>query len=73
MGNEDKDKWKSYRKKSVVIQAFQTRKKMPISAIGGTVWAEPGDFVIRGIKGELYPCRGDIFEETYEEVKNDGS
>ena len=30
-----------------------------------------GDFIIQGVKGELYPCKPDIFEETYEEVSND--
>lgn len=29
----------------------------------------PGDFIIKGIKGEYYPCKPDIFEATYEEVK----
>ena len=27
-----------------------------------------GDWIIRGIKGELYPCKPDIFEATYEHV-----
>lgn len=31
--------------------------------------AEPGDYIIRGVKGELYFCKPDIFEMTYEEVK----
>lgn len=39
----------------------------------GDVWdvivAGPGDYVIRGVKGEYYPCRGDIFEQTYEPVE----
>lgn len=26
----------------------------------------PGDFIIRGVKGELYPCKPDIFAETYD-------
>ena len=30
--------------------------------------ADQGDFIIRGVKGELYPCKPDIFEMTYEEV-----
>ncbi len=30
----------------------------------------PGDFIIKGIKGEFYPCKPDIFEETYEEVED---
>ena len=28
----------------------------------------PGDWIIKGIKGELYPCKPDIFERTYEKV-----
>lgn len=29
----------------------------------------PGDFIITGVQGEHYPCKPDIFEQTYEEVK----
>jgi len=29
----------------------------------------PGDWIITGVKGEYYPCKPDIFEETYEKVK----
>jgi len=32
----------------------------------GTMTAQPGDWIIRGIKGEYYPCKPDIFEATYE-------
>jgi len=32
----------------------------------GTLHAEIGDVVIQGVKGEIYPCRADIFEATYE-------
>ncbi len=39
-----------------------------ISTLEGTMRAEPGDFVIQGVKGELYPCRRDIFFETYDRV-----
>jgi len=31
----------------------------------------PGDFIIRGVQDELYPCKPDIFHQTYEEVTND--
>ncbi len=31
----------------------------------------PGDWIIRGVQGELYPCKPDIFEQTYEAVTND--
>ena len=32
--------------------------------------ASPGDWIIQGVKGELYPCKPDIFEATYEPVEN---
>lgn len=33
--------------------------------------ATEGDYIIRGVQGEFYPCKPEIFELTYEEVKND--
>jgi hypothetical protein len=30
--------------------------------------AIPGDFIIKGVNGEFYPCKPDIFKKTYEEV-----
>jgi hypothetical protein len=30
----------------------------------------PGDYVIRGVKGEFYPCKPDIFDATYDEVSS---
>lgn len=35
----------------------------------GRLYAYQGDWIIRGIKGELYPCKPDIFEATYERVE----
>lgn len=32
----------------------------------GTMKASPGDYIIQGVQGELYPCKPDIFEATYE-------
>lgn len=45
--------------------------KLCISTLEGTMVADEGDYIIKGIKGELYPCKPDIFEATYEEVEND--
>ena len=39
-----------------------------IYTLEGVMIANPGDYIIEGVKGELYPCKPDIFEETYEEV-----
>lgn len=35
----------------------------------GEMVASDGDWIIRGIKGEFYPCKPDIFEATYERVE----
>lgn len=37
-----------------------------IKTLEGTHHVSVGDYIIRGVKGELYPCKPDIFEETYE-------
>ena len=39
---------------------------MLIATLEGTMIATPGDWIIRGVKGELYPCKPDIFAATYE-------
>lgn len=46
-----------------------------IDTLEGSMRANPGDWIIKGVEGEFYPCRGDIFEQTYEKVETapDGS
>lgn len=39
-----------------------------IHTLEGTMRAEPGDFIIKGVAGDFYPCKPDIFEATYEEL-----
>lgn len=39
-----------------------------IPTLEGQHIATEGDYIIRGVKGEFYPCKPDIFEQTYEEV-----
>jgi hypothetical protein len=85
-----------YRKKPVVIEAFQMTKEtywpqtnwpswlkqawendtvavhsggLVIVTLEGTMLVGTDDFIIQGVQGELYPCKPDIFEATYEEVK----
>lgn len=40
-----------------------------IDTMEGVMTAFIGDWIIKGVQGELYPCRPDIFEMTYDEVK----
>ena len=44
---------------------------MVIPTLKGTMYAMPGDWIIRGVNGELYPCKPDIFEATYEPVEDE--
>lgn len=37
-----------------------------IFTLEGVMIATPGDWIIQGVKGELYPCKPDIFQATYE-------
>lgn len=37
-----------------------------IKTLEGTMTATQGDWIIQGIQGEIYPCKADIFEDTYE-------
>ena len=41
-----------------------------IYTLGGKMTAQNGDWIIRGVKGELYPCKPDIFAATYEPVED---
>jgi len=40
-----------------------------IRTLEGTMEASSGDWIIKGVKGEFYPCKPDIFEKTYEPVE----
>ena len=40
-----------------------------IETLEGPMLASPGDWVIRGVQGEFYPCKPDIFEATYERTE----
>ena len=40
-----------------------------IPTLEGLIRASVGDYVIRGVQGELYPCKPDIFEQTYDLVE----
>ena len=39
-----------------------------IKTLEGNMLASKGDFIIKGVQGEFYPCKPDIFEQTYELV-----
>ena len=59
-----------YRKLPVVIRAVQIFNTFEVDTLEGMHTGSPGDFLIEGVHGELYPCKPDIFAETYELVDN---
>ncbi len=62
---------RKFRKKPVVIEAFQTCEPLVIRTLEGDMRAEPGDWVITGVQGEKYPCKPEIFKQTYELVEDE--
>lgn len=50
-------------------RAMMKNNTLIIPTLEGAMAADIGSYIIKGVKGEYYPCRGDIFEDTYEEVK----
>ena len=60
-----------FRKKPVIIEAYQTQEEMDIPTLEGIMHANIGDWIITGVKGEQYPCKPDVFEQTYEPVVDD--
>jgi hypothetical protein len=45
--------------------------KLMIRTLEGNMTADVGDWIIKGVRGELYPCKPDIFAATYELVEED--
>lgn len=58
-------KAQKFKKKPVVIEAYQTDVEMVIATLEGPLKASPGDWIITGVRGEQYPCKPDVFEKTY--------
>lgn len=72
-GNVYEDRFEAYRKKPVIVGAYQTEEEVVLDTLEGDMKANEGDWIIKGVKGELYPCKPDVFKMTYEKVYDDGS
>jgi len=42
-----------------------------IKTLEGDMVARKGDYIIKGVQGEIYPCKANIFEETYDKVSEE--
>ncbi len=52
----------------VIDYSNKDNPKIKIDTLEGIMEASVGDYIIKGINGEFYPCKPDIFEKTYEKV-----
>lgn len=56
-------------KKKEVFPYSKPEIRIMIETLEGVMQARPGDYIIRGVNGEYYPCKPDIFEKTYEKTE----
>ena len=55
--------------KSASFSGGTLHPTLKIQTLEGVMTANIGDWIIKGVQGEFYPCKPDIFEETYEQVE----
>lgn len=53
-----------------LCESRQIGNKIIIKTLEGNMQTDKDDWIIKGVKGEFYPCKPDIFEKTYELVEN---
>lgn len=68
--NETAPQWinDAYREGKIIYREQAGQPLLEIYTLEGLMIAEEHDYIIKGVKGEIYPCKPDIFELTYEEV-----
>lgn len=60
--------WLSEMYPMVLLSTFNGFKPV-IETLEGEMAVSDGDYIIKGVQGDFYPCKPDIFEETHEEVQ----
>lgn len=68
LGNNRLMNWLAQNKVDISNWSFHDGE-VTIATLEGNMKVSDGDFIIIGVKGEVYPCKPDIFEETYEMVE----
>ena len=57
-------------KKPIPIRCIQIQEAFIVETMEGNHYGKPGDYLMVGVHGEMYPCDKGIFEETYEIINN---
>lgn len=64
---EEIEQWSNNNVKTgPVSEDTLTGAYLEIETLEGTMTAQPNDYIIKGVNGEFYPCKPDIFEKTYD-------
>jgi hypothetical protein len=61
--------WINQGKDYDALHAWHNGTSIFINTLEGVMTANVSDFIIKGVNGEFYPCKLDIFEKTYEKVE----
>jgi hypothetical protein len=69
--NDDFGDMQPCRKKPIVVFATQINEDFCVNTLEGLMKGYAGDYLIRDIRGEIYPCEKSIFEDTYVWVKDE--
>ncbi len=68
IGYDDYPEWfglEMYSGRNIIHDVYEGAGCL-IETLEGQMKANHGDYIIKGVKGELYPCKPDVFEQTYE-------
>jgi len=57
-------------KKPIPIRCIQISEPFRVETNEGVLNGKPGDYLMVGVRGEMYPCSREIFEETYELIQS---
>ena len=66
--NVDTSSYETNRRFDDYVDQVSSRGFLEIDTLEGVMKASEGDFIIRGVNGEFYPCKPDVFNRTYEEI-----
>ena len=61
-----------FKKKPIVVEAVAAVNEFEIETLKGAMRVNRGEIIITGVTGEMYPCRLDIFLNTYEIMDDEG-
>lgn len=67
---QELEKLSEFLKDADVDINYLNEGRVYIETLEGVMYASEGDWIIKGVNGEFYPCKPDIFEKTYEPVND---